>query len=151
MSGLEHFPPNAIRLAASVWAAPGAIRFTFSRSSGPGGQAVNKLSTRAQLRIAVADINGLSPDAAGRLRSMAGRRLTQDDEIALEAETYRSQLDNKQACIEKLAALVQAAQVRPKVRRKRKPTRAMIRKRLELKRRTSQKKRLRRGGAGDES
>jgi ribosome-associated protein len=131
---------GGLEFAGGISIDEGALRFWYSRSSGPGGQAVNKVNTRAQVRVAVGAIRGLSDQAAGRLRSLAGRRLTRDDEIVLEAQTHRSQLDNKLACIEKLRALVQAAITRPKVRRKSKPTRSMIEKRLASKRRASEKK-----------
>jgi ribosome-associated protein len=137
-------PESALELAPGVWIARSDLDFTFSRSSGPGGQAVNKLSTRAQLRVAVGVIQGLDEPAAARLRRLAGKRLTQEDEILLEAQTYRSQLDNKQLAIERLQQLVTAALVRPKVRRKKKPTRAMKEKRLAGKRLQSEKKQSRR-------
>jgi ribosome-associated protein len=107
---------------------------------------VNKLSTRAQLRINIDAIHGLDEGAQARLRALAGRRMTSEDEIVLESETYRSQLDNKEACVEKLRGLVRAALIRPKIRRKKRPSRAMIENRLETKRRSSEKKRLRRRG-----
>jgi ribosome-associated protein len=132
-------------IAPGVRIAPGGRRFTFSRSSGPGGQAVNKLSTRATLRVAVADLRGLDEHAAHRLRTLAGARLTQGDEIVISSDTSRSQLDNKNACVARLAAMVRQALVRPKIRKKRKPTRSMIEKRLKSKRRQSEKKSLRRG------
>jgi ribosome-associated protein len=136
---------NAVVFAPGVWIAPANLRFAFSRSSGPGGQAVNKLSTRAELRVAVRDIHGMDDHAAARLRASAGRRLTQEDEIIIQAETYRSQLDNKQACLDRLDSMVKQALIRPKKRRKTKLSRSMIEKRLESKRRQSQKK----SGRGD--
>jgi ribosome-associated protein len=138
-------PIHGITLADGVSIARIRLRWTFSRASGPGGQAVNKLSTRATLRVAIADIRELPPDAAARLRQLAGSRLTQDDEIVISAETYRSQLDNKEACVERLAHLVSRSMIRPKVRRKKKPKRSMIEKRLPSKRRQSEKKSLRKG------
>jgi ribosome-associated protein len=144
---------NNFEIAPSVYLTKPALRFSFSRSSGPGGQAVNKLSTRAELRVAVKDVRGLPPDAADRLRALAGRRLTQEDEIILHADASRSQLDNKQECLERLRAMVRTALVRPKHRKKKKPTRGMIERRLESKRKSSQKKnfrRTRRSGGGDD-
>ena len=136
---------RGLSLADGVSIAPGRLRWTFSRASGPGGQAVNKLSTRATLRVAVSDLRGLAADAADRLRQLAGSRLTQGDEIVISAETYRSQLDNKQACVERLTHLVSRAVIRPKIRRKKRPTRSMIEKRLQSKRRQSEKKSTRQG------
>jgi ribosome-associated protein len=137
-------PENALHFASEVWLSPRDLQFTFSRSSGPGGQAVNKLSTRAQLRVPISKIHGMSDSSAARLRRLAGRRLTADDQILIEAETYRSQLDNKQACIERLTAMVKQALIAPKVRKKKRPTRSMIEKRLKTKRQRSEAKTRRR-------
>ena len=134
-----------LRIAPGVWIERGDLHFVFSRSGGPGGQAVNKISTRAQLRVSLSAIRGLPDDAAARLRHLAGRRLTADDELLIAAETFRSQQDNKQACIDRLRGLIAAALVRPKVRKKKKPTRSMIEKRLKGKRMQSEKKQVRRG------
>jgi len=137
-------PESAIALGDGAWISRNALHFSFSRSSGPGGQAVNKLSTRAQLRVRLSDVHGLDDAARSRLRHLAGRRLTRDDELLIEAETFRSQLDNKNACLERLEGLVRAALIRPRVRKKKRPTRAMIQKRLDSKRRQSEKKEIRR-------
>ena len=136
--------PESGVLAPGVTVRPGGLHFVFSRASGPGGQAVNKISSKATLRVAVRDIVGLDEHALARLRHLAGRRLTIEDEIVISAETSRSQLDNKLECIERLRALVLEARQKPKQRKKSKPTRAMVRKRLESKKRQSQKKNLRR-------
>jgi ribosome-associated protein len=127
-------------LAPGVRAAPGGLRFSFSRSSGPGGQNVNKLSTRAELRIAMRDIQGMDDAAMDRLRQFAGKRLTRDDQIVIHADTTRSQLDNKSECLSRLRDLVTKAMVRPKTRRKTRPSRAAKERRLQSKRVRSQTK-----------
>lgn len=137
-------PDASISLGASAWIHRADLRYSFSRSSGPGGQAVNKLSTKAQLRVSISDIRNLDHAAAHRLRRLAGRRLTDNDEILIEAQTFRSQLDNKEESLRRLSDLVAVAQVRPKIRRKKKPTRSMIEKRLKAKRQSSEKKSRRR-------
>ncbi|MHC4826272.1 MAG: alternative ribosome rescue aminoacyl-tRNA hydrolase ArfB, partial [Planctomycetota bacterium] len=113
-------------------------------SGGPGGQVVNKLSTKAGLRVAVESIVGLSPQAAARLRALAGQRLTKGDELILVASTSRSQLDNKRACLERFRALVAEAIDVPKPRKATKPSRASVKRRLADKRRASDKKESRR-------
>lgn len=133
-----------VRMAAGVWIARGDLHFSFSRSGGPGGQAVNKVSTRAQMRVPLAALHGLPDDAAARLKRLAGRRITADGELLITAETFRSQLDNRRACLERLRAMVAAALVRPKVRKVKKPTRSMIERRLRRKRLHSEKKQVRR-------
>lgn len=136
MSLPDHLPP----LPIGVDIRPGGLKFVFSRSSGPGGQAVNKISSKATLRVAIGDIIGLDEHAAARLRRLAGHRLTESDDILISADTSRSQLDNKRECIERLSALFTQSLRPPKHRKKSKPSRSMIRKRLESKRKQSQKK-----------
>jgi len=142
-------PPGATELVPGVWIAPAHLRFTFTRASGPGGQAVNKLSTRAQLRVAIADIVGLDENALTRLRRLAGQRLTTDDEIVIQAQTYRSQLDNRRACVERLVDLVARAARPPKKRRASRPSRAVIERRLAQKRERADKKSRRRWRPGE--
>jgi len=137
-------PTNSIRIGPGVFVHRSDLRFAFSRSSGPGGQNVNKLSTRAELRVPVSKIVGMDEQAAARLRAMAGRRLTAEDEIMLVADTTRSQQDNKAECIERLSELVLRAIVRPKTRRKTKPSRGAKERRLAGKKKDSQTKSLRR-------
>ena len=142
-------PDNAVELSPpemepEAWVDPSDLEYSFSRSGGPGGQAVNKLSTRAQLRVAVEAVVGLTDEMRDRLRTLAGQRLTRGDELIFEAETSRSQLDNKKACLTRLRALVADAMNVPKPRKPIKPTRGMVQRRLAEKRRQAQKKDSRR-------
>lgn len=137
-------PDGILELAPGVWVDKGAVRHVCSRSSKPGGQTVNKLSTRVQLRVPVTAIVGLSPQAAQRLRSLAGRRLTKDDELVLVASGTRSQLENKRACLQRLRALVAEAIDVPRPRKATRPSRAAVERRLAEKRRASDKKETRR-------
>jgi ribosome-associated protein len=114
-----------------------------SRSSGPGGQNVNKVSTRIELRLPMAAILGLPPEQFARLRSLLGRRLSAAGEIRLVAQQSRSQEMNRRAALEQLAALIEEATHLPKPRRKTRPTRGGIRRRLENKRHASDIKRQR--------
>ncbi len=131
-------------LGPGTWVRSRELRFSFVRSGGPGGQAVNKVNTQAQLHIAVGAIQGLSERARDRLRRLAGQRLTKGDELVFHAQTHRSQLDNRRACIERLRQLVTEAAAEPRRRKKARPTRAMIERRLARKRRKSEKKGRRR-------
>lgn len=137
-------PEDSLDIAPGVWVAESKLRFTFTRSSGPGGQSVNKVSTRAQLHLAIADIVGLSEYAASRLRRLAGQHLTQADELFFQSDTHRSQGRNRQECLDRLRELLVRSLHRPKARRKSRPSRAMIERRLEKKRQQSEKKRRRR-------
>ena len=137
-------PNTAVELGPGAWIEPAALRYAFSRSGGPGGQAVNKLSTKAELRVALDAIQGLDEAARARLRDLSGQRLTQGDEIIIVASTSRSQLDNRKACLERLRALVAEALETPKPRRPTKPSRTAVERRLAEKRRTSVRKGTRR-------
>jgi ribosome-associated protein len=131
-------------ISSHVWVEPAKMRFAFTRSSGPGGQAVNKLSTRAQLHLAVCDIVGLDEEAAARLRRLAGQHLTQNDELFFQSDSHRSQLSNKKDCLDRLRDLLVRSLHRPKTRKKTRPSRAMIERRLNEKRQQSEKKQRRR-------
>ena len=141
--------PSTEVLAPGIWIPPGELRFSFVRAGGPGGQAVNKLNTQVQLHVPVAAIRGLTDLGRRRLRRLAGRRLSTGDEIVIRAQTHRSQLDNRRACLHRLRELVAQAAVEPKSRKKTRPSRAMIERRLAAKRRQSQKKTSRRWTPGD--
>jgi ribosome-associated protein len=132
-----------------VHIAPSAVRFQFARSRGPGGQNVNKVNTKAELWVPVTEIHGLSERAVGRLRRMAGKRLTAAGEIHIAADTERSQEANRLAALVRLRVLLATAIHEPKPRRKTKPTRASQRRRIESKRRRSDVKSSRRGTDSD--
>ena len=136
---------DGIELAPGVSAPASALRWQFARSSGPGGQNVNKVNTKAELWLAVAAIVGLSGRAGGRLRNLAGRRLTAADEIHIAADTERSQDANRSAALQRLRELLVEAMHEPKPRRKTRPSRASRQRRLESKRRRSEIKARRSG------
>jgi ribosome-associated protein len=125
------------------------LRFTFARSSGPGGQNVNKLNTKAELWVPLAAIQGLGERATARLRTLAGKRLTTAEEIHISAETERTQEGNRAAVLDRLRQLLLQSLREPKPRRKTRPSRAAKQRRLESKRRRSQTKSRRRPGEGD--
>ncbi|MBY0308922.1 MAG: aminoacyl-tRNA hydrolase [Phycisphaerales bacterium] len=134
-----------IELAPGVRVPEGAVEFAYSRSGGPGGQNVNKVSTRCQLRVAVGAVP-IHPEARERLRETAGRYLTTADELVIDSESERSQSGNRAACLAKLRELIVRAKVRPKVRRATRPTRGSVERRIGEKKRTGERKRGR-GGA----
>ncbi len=141
-------PESAISLGPRAWVEPSALEFSFSRSGGPGGQHVNKTETKAELRVAIASIGGLDDAARLRLESLAGAHLVgTGTEAALRfaASEHRSQKANRDECLERLHDLVLRASIPPKRRRKTKPTRGSVERRLESKRRDSEKKARRRG------
>jgi ribosome-associated protein len=145
MSPPQAEPSQIVLVKPHVSVARADLRFVASRSRGPGGQAVNKLSTAMQLRVPLAAIRGLSDAARQRLERLAGSRLTALGILVISADTHRSQVRNREACLERLAALVKSAAREPKKRRPTRPSRAAVEKRLTAKRQRAQRKRERRG------
>ena len=109
------------------------LTWSFVRSSGPGGQNVNKVATAAQLRFDLAGTESLEPAVKQRLRALAGRRVTEDGALIIVARNQRTQEGNRREALERLAELVQRALVAPKQRKATRPTRAARERRLATK------------------
>jgi ribosome-associated protein len=131
-----------IRITDSLSIDEDDIVWVFTRSSGPGGQNVNKVSTAAELRFDVAKAF-LPDDLKMRLRPLAGRQLTKDGILVITAQETRSQERNRDIALQKLVALLRKAAHRPKRRIATRPTRASKTRRLESKAKRSDTKRLR--------
>lgn len=141
---------NAVRLGGGCSVAAEALDFTFVRGGGPGGQHVNKTSTKAVLRVLLADLWGLDFAGLDRLRAVAGSHIVGEgaaEALLITDHSTRSQADNREACLTRLKTLVSMAAKRPKVRKKTKPTRGSVERRIEAKKREGEKKRERRWDA----
>ncbi len=119
------------------------IHFDFIRSSGPGGQKVNKASSAVQLRFDAARSPGLPEEMRRRLVSLAGRRMSEQGVLVIEARRFRSQDRNRQDAVTRLVALIRDAARRPKRRRHTEPSATARERRVEEKKRRSRLKRSR--------
>jgi ribosome-associated protein len=122
----------------------GEIEFTFARSSGPGGQNVNKVNSKVTLRWMPASNTSLPQPVRDRFAARYRSRLTTAGEMLVTSQRYRDQGRNVDDCLEKLRLMIAEVAVAPVKRKKTRPTRGSVERRLDEKRVTSQKKQLRR-------
>jgi len=120
------------------------IELHFIHSSGPGGQHVNKVATAVQLKLGVGNSPSLPGDVRARLIRLAGRRITRDGILIIEARRFRTQERNREDAIGRLKELIRRAAEKPKTRKKTKPSKAAKMRRIESKKRRSEIKRMRR-------
>jgi ribosome-associated protein len=119
------------------------IEIAFTRSSGPGGQHVNKTSTQAELSFDLEHSSSIPEQDRAWLLTKLATRLDSSGKLHVNSQSYRSQLRNKEAALEKLASLISGAMERPKSRKKTKPSRTAKETRLHSKKLAGEKKRMR--------
>lgn len=135
--------PTEIRITQRVRIPGSELDLSYARSSGPGGQHVNKTASKVQLRFNVEASTAFNDQDRELLRKRL--RLTTAGDLLVSSERYRDQGRNVEDALARFEAVIRAALVRPKHRRKSRPTRASKERRLADKRRQSQRKRERRG------
>lgn len=138
-----------IHVSPSIQLQEGELHEQFIRASGPGGQNVNKVASAVQLRFDVANSPSLSEGVRTRLRKLAGRRMTAQGVLTIDARRFRTLERNRRDALERLVALIRAAEVIPKTRKKTRPTLGAKRRRLNDKSHTGRVKRLRGGVHSD--
>lgn len=135
---------SVLRVSPRIQIPLGELVFTFSRSSGPGGQNVNKLNTKATLRWSVASTVALPADVRQRFLERYRNRITTEGDLLLSSQRTRDAGRNEKDCLERLRQMLLAVAVPPKPRKPTRPTRGSVRRRLADKQRQAEKKQHRR-------
>jgi ribosome-associated protein len=135
--------PNWIEVAPGIGVPTWELEFSYVRSSGPGGQNVNKVNSKAVMRWSPRASSGLPPAVLERFLAQYVTRINEDGSLVFTSDETRSQSMNAEACVRKLVEMIRAVARPPKIRRATKPTRVSVKKRRSAKAQAGEKKRLR--------
>ena len=139
-----------IRIARGILVPESAIDWRAVRSSGPGGQNVNKVASKVEVRVDLGQVSGLTAPARARLAAMAAGRLDASGRLLVTSQRTREQLRNLEDARQKVKRLVERALRAPRPRRLTRPSLAAVERRLRRKRERAATKRVRRAGPDDE-
>ncbi|MGD9106702.1 MAG: alternative ribosome rescue aminoacyl-tRNA hydrolase ArfB [Desulfobacterales bacterium] len=134
-----------INITPTIVIGENEIKLDFIRSSGPGGQNVNKVATSVQLRFDVKNSPSLSDDVRYRLIRLAGRKVTENGILIIQASRFRKQERNRQDAMDRLKKLIRKASEKPNIRIKTQPKKSVKERMLSAKRHRSKIKQMRRG------
>lgn len=134
---------NMIHITSDIALDEKELKFEFIQASGPGGQNVNKVATAVQLRFDALNSASLPAEVRDRLKILAGRRITDDGILIINARRFRTQARNRQDAVERLIELIRQALIKPKKRIKTKQSQASKKRILEAKRKRSKVKKWR--------
>lgn len=133
-----------LRVNNSIQIPMAELKFTFARSSGPGGQNVNKVNSKAMLRWAFDQSEHIDDRVKERLRTRWGGRINKNGEIVISDDNSRDQRTNIESCLEKLRVILLDSDAREKTRRATRPSRGSVERRITAKKQRSETKKMRR-------
>ncbi|HYO24749.1 MAG TPA: alternative ribosome rescue aminoacyl-tRNA hydrolase ArfB [Lacipirellulaceae bacterium] len=136
--------PRSLLVNAEIVIPAAELQISYARSAGPGGQNVNKVSSKAVLRWQVANTPSLPPAVRRRFIERYGNRINGEGELVLAGDEHREQSRNLAACCERLRAMILSVATPPRRRIKTRPSRGAVERRIEAKQRSSEKKQRRR-------
>lgn len=139
-----------LRISEKIAIPDDELKEEFFQSSGPGGQNVNKVATAVRLRFNVWQTRSLPEGVRLRLLSKVGPRLTNEGELNIEAQRYRTQQQNREDAAERLANLIKGVLVPPKTRRPTRPTKASVKRRIDSKKKHGTIKKSRKTNSFDD-